>query len=41
MKGYDPKKEKIILVIFKDQEGFKTKKPVKRIELNKSELEAF
>ena len=29
---------KIVIAVFKDQEGFKNRKPVKRVELNKSEF---
>ncbi len=39
IEGVRSKKGKIVLGVFKDQEGFKTRKPVKRIVLNKSELE--
>ena len=37
IKGVRSEKGKLVLAIFKDQEGFKNKKPVKKIELNKSE----
>jgi len=37
--GVRSAKGKIVLAMFKDQEGFKTRNPVKRIELNKDELE--
>ncbi len=39
IKGIRSEKGKLVLAIFKDQEGFKTRNPVKRVELNKSELE--
>ncbi|OUR94331.1 hypothetical protein A9Q87_01405 [Flavobacteriales bacterium 34_180_T64] len=39
IKGIRSDKGKIVLAVFKDQEGFKSRKPVKRIELNKDELE--
>jgi len=39
IEGVRSKKGKIVLAVFIDQEGFKTRKPVKRIVLNKSELE--
>jgi uncharacterized protein (DUF2141 family) len=39
IEGVRSKKGKIVIAVFKDQEDFKTRKPVKRIELNKSELE--
>ncbi len=37
--GIRSEKGKLVLAIFKDQEGFKNRKPIKRVELNKSELE--
>lgn len=37
--GMRSEKGKLVLAIFKDQEGFKNRKPIKRVELNKSELE--
>jgi uncharacterized protein (DUF2141 family) len=39
IKGIKSEKGKLVLAIFKDQEGFKSKKPIKRLELNKSDLE--
>ena len=39
IEGVRSKKGKIVIAVFKDQEGFKARKPVKRIVLNKSELE--
>ncbi len=39
IEGVRSKKGKIVIAVFNDQEGFKARKPVKRIELNKSELE--
>ena len=39
IEGMRSKKGKIVLAVFKDQEGFKARKPVKRIVLDKSELE--
>ena len=35
IEGVRSENGKIVLAVFKDQEGFKTKKPIKRIELNK------
>ena len=37
--GIRSEKGKLVLGVFKDQDGFKHRKPIKRIELNKSELE--
>jgi uncharacterized protein (DUF2141 family) len=39
IKGIKSEKGKLVLAIFKDQEGFKSKKPINRLELNKSDLE--
>jgi len=39
IEGARSDKGKIVLAVFKDQEGFKTKNPIKRIELKKAELE--
>lgn len=39
IEGVRSDKGKIVIAVFKDQEGFKNKNPVKRVELNKSELE--
>ncbi|MDX5586163.1 MAG: DUF2141 domain-containing protein [Aureibaculum sp.] len=39
IEGVRSDKGKIVIAVFKDQEGFKKKNPVKRVELNKSELE--
>lgn len=39
IEGVRSKKGKIVIAVFNDQESFKTRKPIKRIELNKSELE--
>jgi uncharacterized protein (DUF2141 family) len=39
IEGVRSAKGKLVLAVFKDQEGFKTRNPVKRIELNKDELE--
>ena len=39
IEGMRSKKGKIVLAVFKDQEGFKARKPVKRIVLEKSELD--
>jgi uncharacterized protein (DUF2141 family) len=39
IEGVQSKKGKIVLAVFKDQEGFKTRKPIKIIALNKSKLE--
>ena len=39
IEGVRSEKGKIVIAVFKDQEGFKTRKPIKRIVLNKSELE--
>lgn len=38
IEGVRSDKGKIVLAVFKDQEGFKMKKPIKRIELKKSDL---
>ncbi len=38
IEGVRSEKGKIVLAVFKDQEGFKTRTPVKRIVLKKSEL---
>lgn len=37
--GIRSEKGKLVLAIFKDQESFINRKPIKRVELNKSELE--
>jgi uncharacterized protein (DUF2141 family) len=39
IEGVRSKKGKIIIAVFKNQDGFKTRKPIKRMVLNKSELE--
>ena len=39
IEGVRSEKGKLVLAVFKDQEGFKNKRPIKRVELNKSELE--
>ena len=39
IEGVRSEKGKLVLAIFKDQDGFKNRKPIKRIELIKSELE--
>ena len=39
IEGVRSGKGKIVLAVFKDQEGFKNKKPIKRLVLNKSEFE--
>jgi len=39
IQGVRSGKGKIVLAVFKDQEGFKNKKPIKRLVLNKSEFE--
>jgi uncharacterized protein (DUF2141 family) len=39
IEGVRSEKGKLVLAIFKDQEGFKNRKPIKRVELIKSELE--
>jgi uncharacterized protein (DUF2141 family) len=39
IEGIRSKKGKIILAVFEDQEGFKTKNPTKRIVLNKSKID--
>ena len=39
IEGVRSEKGKIVIAVFKDQQGFKARKPIKRIELKKSELE--
>ena len=39
IEGVRSENGKIVLAVFKDQEGFKTKKPIKRIELNKGDFD--
>lgn len=39
IEGVRSENGKIVLAVFKDQEGFKTRNPIKRIELKKAELD--
>lgn len=41
IEGVRSEKGKLILAVFKDQQGFKMRKPIKRIVLKKSELKEY